>query len=70
MPVRKILAAVAAASLAAAPAAARQAPQPALETVQGSELRGENAAYFILPILVLLAILFAVLKGEEGPSSP
>ena len=70
MPARKILAALAAASLAAAPAAAQPAPQPATESVEGSELRGESKAYYILPVLVLIALLVAVLKGEEGPSSP
>jgi hypothetical protein len=67
---QKILAALAAASLAAAPVAAQPAPAPAPETVEGSALRGEPKAYYILPVLVLIALLVAVLKGEEGPSSP
>lgn len=67
---QKMLAALAAASLAAAPLAAQPAPQPAPETVAGSELRGESKAYYILPVLVLIALLIAVMKGEEEPSSP
>ena len=69
----KPLAALAAFSLAAAPAAAqpRRAPEPAPEQVQGSELRGGGSAYVVLPILVVIALLIALLSGEdEGPESP
>jgi hypothetical protein len=71
MLVRKMTAALAALALAAAPAGAAAqvpAPEPAAETVEGSEMRG--ASYWIVPALVVIAILIAILAGEEEPNSP
>ncbi|HYG30033.1 MAG TPA: hypothetical protein VD887_07445 [Allosphingosinicella sp.] len=75
MPPTKLAAALAAFSLAAAPAVARPAPppQPAGEQAEGSTLRGDtNPAYYILPVLILIALLIAMLRGEDGetPISP
>jgi len=73
MAASKLTALLASLSVAAAPAAiaAPAAPlEPAPETAEGSELRGRTA-YFILPVLVVIALLIAILAGEdEGPESP
>lgn len=68
----RTLAALAALSLAAAPVAAQPAPaaDPAPEQAQGSTLRGEAVGYVLLPLLVLLVVLVAALKGDEEPHSP
>jgi hypothetical protein len=66
----RIAAALAALSLTAAPAAARQsAIEPAPETTGGSELRS-GATYWIVPALVLVALLIAILAGEEDADPP
>jgi len=75
MPLSKLAAALAALSLPAAPAAAQPAPPPvpAPEQAEGSALGGDtDPAYFILPILILIALLIAVLRGEDDdpPISP
>jgi hypothetical protein len=73
----KLISAAAALALAAGPAAAAartpppaiQAPVPAAETVEGSEIRGG----FILPLLVIIAVIIAVLlltKNDDKPHSP
>jgi hypothetical protein len=73
MAASKLTALLASLSLAAAPAAAAPSPEPlepAPETAKGSELRGRTA-YYILPVLVVIALLIAILAGEdEGPESP
>ena len=74
MQIKSIFAAIAAASMAAAPVAAQPAPAaevaPKAETVDGESLRGG----FILPLAIIVAILLGVLlltKGEdESPVSP
>ncbi|MEA3016471.1 MAG: hypothetical protein QOI38_1193 [Sphingomonadales bacterium] len=74
MSLTKLAAALATVSLAAAPAAARPAPPPAPapEQAEGSALRGDtNPAYYILPLLIVIALLVAALRGEEeAPTSP
>jgi hypothetical protein len=74
MSLRKLAAALTALSLAAVPAAARPAPapSPAPEQAEGSALRGDtNPAYYILPLLIVIALLVAALRGdEEPPTSP
>lgn len=72
MSAKRLVSLLAAASLASAPAAARPsaAPvEPAPERAQGSALRG-GAAIYVLPLLVVLAILFALAKEKEEPVSP
>ena len=70
---RYLLAFAAAAALAAAQAAAATAapapPAPASERVEGSALR-RDAAIYVLPLLVVIALLIAILAGEEEPESP
>lgn len=74
---RKLLAAVAALSLAAAPVAA-QPPQGSEPTSQqqddddsGGGLDGEVWGYLALPALIVAILLVAVLNGEgEDPVSP
>lgn len=75
MPFKTLAAALAALSLAAAPAVAQTAPPPvpASEEAEGSALRGDsNPAYYILPILIVIALLIAMLRGDDGepPVSP
>ena len=56
---------------AAAPAAAAPQPlEPAPETVEGSELEG--AVYWLLPVLVLIALIIAMTAGDDEatPASP
>jgi len=63
---------LAAASLAAAPAAAQTPPapvEPTPEQVEGSALRS-GAAVYILPLVVLLVVLLAMVKEKEEPASP
>jgi hypothetical protein len=69
---RRFLAFAAAASLCAAPAAAAPspAPAPAAETVDGSALHGIDPAYWILPLLIVIALLIAILASEEPNSKP
>jgi hypothetical protein len=72
MSFKSLVGLIAAASLAASPAAAQPAPaaaEPAPEHVQGSALRSDAAVY-VLPLLVLLAILLALVKEKEEPASP
>ena len=67
MAARTFVACVVAAALAAAPAAAAPAaPLPAPERAAGSELRGDPAIY-VLPLLIVIALLIAILAGEEDP---
>jgi len=73
-----ILAAIAAASMAAAPVVAqpKQAAAPATEvapkseTVEGEQIRGG----FLLPLAIIIAIIIGVLlltrNGDEDPVSP
>lgn len=75
MPFKKLTAPLAALSLAAAPAVAQAAPSPLPqpEQAEGSALRGDsNPAYYILPILIVIALLIAMLRGDDGepPVSP
>jgi hypothetical protein len=77
MRINSILAAVAAASLAAAPAVAAPKPvgsrantevAPASETVQGEQIRGG----FLLPLAIIIAIILGVLlltNNDEKPVS-
>ena len=65
---RKPFAAFAALALAAAPVAAT--PPPAPERVEGSEIRGGTAAYVLLPIVIVIALLIAITKGDGEPESP
>jgi len=72
MSFKSLVALLAAASLAASPAAAQPAPaaaEPAPEHVQGSALRS-GAEIYILPLIVLLAVLLAMVKDKEEPASP
>lgn len=73
----KLISAAAGLALVAGPAVATantpppavQAPAPAPETVQGSEIRGG----FILPLLTIIAVIIAVLlltKNNDKPHSP
>lgn len=66
-------AAFAAFALAAAPAAAAPRPpalEPAGEQAQGSAVRG-GTVYWLLPALIVLALLIAILAGgDETPRSP
>ena len=77
MRINSILAAVAAVSLAAAPAVAAPKPvgsaatseiAPASETVQGEQIRGG----FLLPLAIIVAIILGVLlltNDDEDPIS-
>ena len=73
---RKFLAFVAATSLCGAPAAAAPvaapgaAPAPSPEAVDGSALRGGNAAYWGLPLLIVIALLIAILASDEPNTKP
>ena len=65
MAYRKIVAALAAAALVAAPTmgvaqTAAQAPAPAAETVDGSELRGGNGFGQVLPLLFIIALVLLI----------
>jgi Na+/H+ antiporter NhaC len=73
----KLISAAAALALTAGPAAAAantpppavQAPAPAAEKVEGSELHSG----FILPLLTIIAVIIAVLlltKNDDKPNSP
>jgi hypothetical protein len=63
-------AALAGSSIAASAARAPVAPvAPAAQTVEGSELR-RSPAIFILPLLVVIALLVAMLNEDEAPASP
>ncbi|HEU0097222.1 MAG TPA: hypothetical protein VFQ67_00475 [Allosphingosinicella sp.] len=77
MRINSILAAVAAASMAAAPVVAAPKPAaapatevaPASETVDGEQIRGG----FLLPLAIIIAIIIGVLlltRDEEDPASP
>jgi hypothetical protein len=72
MPACRLIALIAAAALAAAPAAAATAaplPEPAPETADGSGMRG--AVVYVLPLLVLIALLIAMTNGgDDAPASP
>jgi hypothetical protein len=70
MSLTKLAAGLAILSLATAPAVARpaQPPAPVPEQAEGSALRGDtNPAYYILPLLIVIALLVAALRGEEEP---
>jgi len=69
----RLTGALAAFALAAAPAAAAPAPlAPASEQVQGSELHGRGPVYWLLPALIIVALLIAITRGEDSgpPASP
>ena len=75
MRIKSILAAMAAASMAAAPVVAQPRPAaevaPQSETVDGEQLRGG----FIIPLAIIIAILIGVLlltknSDDESPVSP
>ena len=73
MRIKNILAAVAAASMAAAPVVAQPRPAaevaPQSETVEGEQVRGG----FLLPLAIIIAIIIGVIlltKDEEDPVSP
>lgn len=64
-------AAFAALALVAAPAAAAPQPiAPASETVEGSELRGRSAVYWVLPALIIVALLLAMTAGDGSNAQP
>ncbi|HEY0012351.1 MAG TPA: hypothetical protein VGB79_05805 [Allosphingosinicella sp.] len=66
---KQMIAAFAALALAAAPAAAAPQPlQPAPERIEGSELSG--GVYWLLPVLVIIALLIAIGAGEDGEATP
>jgi|GEM_PF-3170772 len=72
---RKLLAAAASLSLAAAPVAAQPAPgtepQQEQERSDGGSLKGERWGYYALPAIIVLILLIAVLGvGDEDPASP
>ena len=67
--VGKFLAAVAAATLSAAPVAA-QPSETAGPRAERNDGNGLDVAYFVLPLLVLIALLVAITKDDEGPVSP
>jgi hypothetical protein len=68
---KHLTAAIAALALAAAPAAAAPQPiAPAPEHVEGSELNGGNAVYYILPVLIIAAILLAMTAGGDNDAKP
>lgn len=67
----RIAAAFAALSLAAAPALAQSQPpalDPAPETAEGSTLR--SGIYWVLPALIVVALLIAILAGDGGDEQP
>lgn len=69
---RKMMTAAAAVSLAATPTVAAAQPvsvEPAVENVEGSELRRRG---FIIPLLAIVAIIIAILllSGGDGSDSP
>jgi hypothetical protein len=67
----RIAAAFAALLLAAAPAAAQAQPpalDPASETAEGSEFR--SGIYWVLPALIVIALLIAILAGDGGDEQP
>jgi hypothetical protein len=77
MRIPSILAAIAAASMAAAPVVAQPRPAakpaaevaPQSETVDGEQIRGG----FLLPLAIIIAIIIGVIlltKDEEDPVSP
>jgi hypothetical protein len=73
MRINSILAALAAASMAAAPVVAQPRPAaevaPQSETVEGEQIRGG----FLLPLAIIIAIIIGVLlltKDDEDPISP
>jgi hypothetical protein len=73
MRIPSILAAIAAASMAAAPVVAQPRPAaevaPQSETVEGEQIRGG----FLLPLAIIIAIIIGVIlltKDEEDPVSP
>jgi type IV secretory pathway VirB2 component (pilin) len=73
MRIKNVLAAIAAASMAAAPAVAQPRPAaevaPQSETVEGEQIRGG----FLLPLAIIIAIIIGVIlltKDEEDPVSP
>jgi cell division protein FtsX len=69
--VGKFLAALAAATLSAAPVAAQLSgtAEPTTERSDGNGLGGD-VVYLVLPFLVLIALLVAITKEDEGPVSP
>ncbi len=74
MSFKSLVGLIAAAALAASPAAAQTSPgpvEPAPEQVEGSALRS-GAAIYVLPLLVVLALLLALVKEKETepPVSP
>ncbi len=75
---KKLIVAIAATSLSAAPVVAQTAsvPQPATEQVEGSELRGPPGTPFA-PLLALTLIILGILLATEtfpfeddGPNVP
>lgn len=73
MRIHSILAALAAASMAAAPVVAQPKPAaevaPQSETVEGEQIRGG----FLLPLAIIIAIILGVIlltKDDEEPASP
>ena len=70
--VGKLLATLAAVTLAAAPVAAQPtpSPEPPVEQSQGNGVGSGDVAYLVLPFLVLIALLVAITKEDEGPASP
>jgi hypothetical protein len=74
---KRIVSALAAVALVAAPTIAAAQVAPAPETVEGSELRGEGGVGQILPILAIIAIIFLIREivkdrdiGLDNPASP
>lgn len=73
MRINSVLAALAAASMAAAPVVAQPKPAaevaPQSETVEGEQIRGG----FLLPLAIIIAIILGVIlltKDDEEPASP
>ncbi len=74
MRIKSILAAMAAASMAAAPVVAQPKPAaevaPQSETVEGEQIRGG----FLLPLAIIIAIIIGVIlltkDDDEEPISP
>ena len=56
-------------ALAAAPAVAAPTVAPATEQVEGSELRGRSI-YWALPLLIVIALLIAILAGDDDDTQP
>lgn len=69
MRARPLFACAAAIVMAVAPAAAAPPPAPAAEAVEGSGLRSD-AALYVLPLLIVIALLIAILAGEDGEAAP